>query len=272
MKENIKASNTDSFDHSTHQEFVEYYANESLSDSTINRMQGIINCVLRNIESSRLNQKLDIADIGCGTGIMSVMWARQGHTVYGLDVNEALLEIAGQRAMEEGLAIEFSLGSATQLPWADQSMDVCIAPELLEHVVEWEACLKEFVRILKPNGILFISTANKLCPIQQEFNLPFYSWYPSYIKHYCEELARTTHPQLAGYAKYPAVNWFSFYQLRKEFSKLGMKAFDRFDIMDIDNKSDFKKTAIKIVRNSSLLRLFGHICTSGLPVLAIKNK
>ncbi|CAA9890962.1 conserved hypothetical protein [Candidatus Methylobacter favarea] len=270
MKSNSN-NQQNTFDHSTHKQFVEYYAKESLSDSTINRMQGIFNCINRNLEKRRINQKLSIADIGCGAGVMSMMWAKQGHDVHGLDVNEALLAIAGQRAHEAGFDIEFCLGSATKLPWANETMDVCIAPELLEHVDEWKNCLTEFARILKPNGVLFISTSNKLCPKQQEFNLPFYSWYPAVVKRYCENLARTTRPDIAGYAKYPAVNWFSYYQLRKEFLDMGMASFDRFDIIDYNNKPSYQKIIIKFIRNNQVLRWLGHVASPGLSMLAIKK-
>lgn len=267
--DDIKA--VDEFDHSTHQEFVDYYAKESLTDSSINRMKGIFNCIQRNLKSRGINQKLNIADIGCGTGGMSMMWAQEGHRVHGLDVNEALIEVARQRSKDVDLNIEFSLGSATSLPWENESMDVCIAPELLEHVVEWKACLTEFSRILKPGGVLFISTANKLCPKQQEFNLPFYSWYPSPLKHHFENLARTTRPDIAGYAKYPAVNWFSFYQLRQEFSEMGMESFDRFDIMDVDHRPAYQKFILNWIKRSSILRWLGHVGTPGLSMLAIKK-
>lgn len=259
------------FDHSTHKEFVDYYAKESLSASSIDRMKGIFYCIIRNLKNRNIVQKLDVADIGCGAGTMSIMWAQEGHNVHGLDVNEALLAIAGQRANEMGLNIEFSLGSATDLPWANESMDVCIVPELLEHVVEWKVCLTEFARILKPNGVLFISTANKLCPKQQEFNLPFYSWYPGRLKRHFENIARTTRPDIANYAKYPAVNWFSFYQLRQEFRGIGFDSFDRFDIMDIDGKSGLQKLIINLIRRLPTLRWLAHVATPGLSMLAVKE-
>jgi 2-polyprenyl-3-methyl-5-hydroxy-6-metoxy-1,4-benzoquinol methylase len=100
-------------------------------------------------------------------------------------------------------------------------MHVCLLPELLEHVVEWMACLKETARILRPGGVLFLSTTNKLCPSQQEFSLPLYSWYPRPLKRHFEKLAVTKRPELENFARYPAVNWFSFYSLRSELSRLG---------------------------------------------------
>lgn len=258
------------FDHGTHQEFVDYYAHESLSDSGVQRLEGIFHCIQRKLENRSL-QQLDVVDIGCGAGTLSMIWARNGHNVHGIDVNEALLAIAKQRAEKERLVIEFVLGSATNLPWQNESMDICIAPELLEHVPEWEKCLSEFIRILKPNGILFISTTNKLCPKQYEFNLPFYGWYPNKLKCYYENLARTTRPEIAGYAKYPAVNWFSFYQLKKEFSDMGLDAFDRFDIMDTANKSSLQKFLIKLINQSPVFRYLAHMASPGLTIIGVKN-
>ena len=270
MNNNQKVDQS-TFDHGTHKEFVEYYAKESLSESTSNRMKGIFNCIKRNLENRGINQKLNIADIGCGVGVMSMMWANDGHKVYGLDVNEELLALARQRSNEAKLDIKFYLGSATNLPWENESMDVCIAPELLEHIVDWKACLTEFARILKPNGVLFISTSNKLCPKQNEFNLPFYSWYPASMKKYFVNLARTTRPDIANYATYPAVNWFSFYKLRREFSKMGMSSFDRFDIMEIDSKPSYQKVIIKLIKHNSVFRLLAHSASPELTMLAIKR-
>jgi 2-polyprenyl-6-hydroxyphenyl methylase/3-demethylubiquinone-9 3-methyltransferase len=59
--------------------------------------------------------------------------------------------------------------------WPNRSMDVCLVPELLEHVREWRECLADFARVLRPGGVLVLTTNNKLCPVQQEFNLPLYS-------------------------------------------------------------------------------------------------
>ena len=228
------------FDYGSTDEFTEHYAKQSLSDSSLGRMQGILDCCVRwRKKTIGKVDVLRVADIACNTGELGRMWAKEGHKVYGIDINEPLLDIAKQRAAKEGVTIEYTLGSATDLPWEDESMDICVVPELLEHVVEWRKCLDEFTRILKPNGLLYISTTNKLCPKQQEFDLPLYSWYPNVIKLYFENLAVTTHPHIAGYAKYPAVNWFSFYQLRDYLSQKGMVTYDTFDIMNSESKSTY---------------------------------
>ncbi|MDD5271591.1 MAG: hypothetical protein PHU14_02615, partial [Methylovulum sp.] len=75
----------DTFDHGAHKEFVEYYAEKSLSDVSINRMKGTFDCIGRRLKD-RGHQKLSVADIGCGAGVMSTLWAQAGHDVHGLGV------------------------------------------------------------------------------------------------------------------------------------------------------------------------------------------
>jgi 2-polyprenyl-3-methyl-5-hydroxy-6-metoxy-1,4-benzoquinol methylase len=260
------------WDHSTHQEFYNYYAAESETDRALQRFRSIRQAVLRIAEQAKGEAgPLEILDVGCGAGTQSIVWAEAGHRVHALDVNEPLLELGKQRARRANYDIDFRLGSALDLPWANESMDICLVIELLEHVQEWERCLEEFARVLRPVGVLFLTTSNALCPIQQEFNLPFYSWYPSPIKHFFERLALTTHPQIANFAKYPAVNWFSFYQLRRATASLGFRSLDRFDVMDVTNKSALQRFVVGVIRYSSAFRLLAHVATPGTMIACIKT-
>jgi 2-polyprenyl-3-methyl-5-hydroxy-6-metoxy-1,4-benzoquinol methylase len=260
------------WDHATHPEFYEYYASESQSDATQQRFRGIQAAVLRVAASTGMQAQLDVADIGCGAGTQARLWAACGHRVFGLDVNEPLIELARHRAHEAGLEIRFDVGSATALPWADQSMDICLLPELLEHVADWQSCLTEAARILRPRGLLYLSTTNVLCPRQQEFELPLYSWYPAPLKRYCERLAVTTHPEFVNHAKYPAVHWFSFYSLRDFLKPLGFRCLDRFDLMDVTGKSPRAQTVVRFARAVPLLRFLGHVATPSTYLVAVKHR
>jgi SAM-dependent methyltransferase len=150
-------------------------------------------------------------------------------------------------------------------------MDICMAAELLEHVAEWKVCLRAFAQVLRPGGVLFLSTSNVLCPIQHEFNVPLYSWYPAPLKRRYERLAVTTRPEVANYVKYPAVNWFSAYSLGAELSRQGFRTMDRFDLIDTDNKGGTAKFAVACIRKFPPLRFLGHVCTSGTIILGIKQ-
>jgi ubiquinone/menaquinone biosynthesis C-methylase UbiE len=262
--------NGDAWDHTTHPDFYAYYAAESQSENTAQRFRGVQAAMLRVAARTGLTGRLDVADIGCGAGTQCRMWAALGHRVHGVDVNGPLIELGRQRAREQCLDIAFEVGTATALPWSDESMDVCLVPELLEHVGDWESCVKEAARVLRPGGLLYLSTTNVLCPKQQEFNLPLYSWYPAGVKRYCERIAVTTRPAIANYAKYPAVNWFSYYGLRDYLRPLGFHCLDRFDMIDVDGKGRLAGYVVALVQHAPVLRFLGHMVTPGTALIGVK--
>lgn len=261
-----------SWDHSSDPNFFDYYEQQSLSQETIQRFSLVRDKALRLIAAgnSSPGPVLQVADIGCGAGTQCRLWASLGHRVHGLDVNAPLIEVAKRRASEAGLDIAFDVGSATSLPYADSSMDVALLPELLEHVANWQDCLNEAARIVRPGGLLYLSTSSWLCPMQQEFNLPLYSWYPGFLKRKYERLAVTTRPEIANHCKYPAVNWFSFYALARYLEKQGFRSMDRFDMIETDNKGALAKMAVALIRALPPLRFFGHVLTPGSIVFAVK--
>lgn len=270
--EKTAASTAPTWDHTTHKNFYEYYAAESVSDEAQVRFRRVRDHILRvMLNGSSPDRPLDVADIGCGAGTHGMVWAELGHSVHGLDVNGPLVELGRQRAADAGRTIDFRVGSATKLPWADGSMDICIALELLEHVEDWEACMREFTRVLRPGGALFVSTTNRLCPRQAEFELPLYSWYPGFLKRYYVNLAMTARPELANFAKYPAFHWFTFYGLRKWLSVRGFRSLDRFDIMDLEEKSPFARRLVSVARAVPAVRCLGQICTASTILLAIRE-
>lgn len=259
------------WDHSSHDNFYEYYEEQSLAEHTLERFRAIQKTVLLALPRDRRLERLAVADIGCGAGTQAMAWAELGHEVRGLDINAPLLELARKRAAQRGLNAQFEVGSATELPWPDRSFDVVLVPELLEHVAPWRECLNEFARVLRRGGILYISTSNKLCPVQQEFSLPLYSWYPGFLKRHYEQLAVTTRPEIAGYAKYPAVNWFSFFSLQRYLRPLGFVCQDRFAMMETRNKSLAVRLARQLVLAFPPLRLLAHMATPYTVVLARKT-
>lgn len=252
--------------------FYEYYAEISQTAETQKRFARLRDMLLRVAEAEKLNTcELHVADIGCGAGTQALIWAELGHRVHGIDTNAPLLDLAEKRAANAGSDIDLRTGFAENLPWPEQSMDICLAIELLEHVPEWKKSLNEFARILRPGGILCLTTTNVLCPIQHEFELPFYSWYPAALKKYCEHLAVTKRPELANFAKYPAVNWFDYFGLAAVLKALGFRTLDRFDVIETKSKSYLSKTIITAIRKIKLLRYCAHVATVGTLVVAIKE-
>ena len=259
-------------DHSSDPNFLAYYERESVSEETVGRFTRIRDRAMALwSERNRRDGPVDVVDIGCGAGTQAMLWAELGHRVRALDVNEPLLQIGRERARRRGLKVQFELGTATALPFESASADVCLLPELLEHVADWESCVREAARILRPNGFLYLSTTNWLCPVQDEFNLPLYSWYPPPLKRHFEKLAVTTRPGLANHARYPAVHWFSFFQLRAYLGNLGFSCLDRFDMLARQPLSPARRFVARLATASDVTRFVAQIFTNGSTVWALKR-
>lgn len=259
-----------SWDTGSHEDFYKYYEQQSLSPETYERFRSVRDLMLRLLADSSDGRVLDVLDVGCGAGTQSQLWIERGHRYWGLDINEPLILLARRRAEEKNLQARFDVGTATELPYPDNSIDICLLPELLEHVADWQGCVAEAIRVLRPGGMIYINTNSKLCPKQQEFNLPFYSWYPESLKRYFENRAVTDRPDLVNYAKYPAVNWFSSYGLIDYLRPKNFECLDRFDMIDTSSKGALGKLAITAVRSIPPLRLLGHMLTPYTLVVARK--
>ncbi|MEW8978274.1 MAG: class I SAM-dependent methyltransferase [Symbiobacterium sp.] len=99
-----------------------------------------------------------VLDIGSGAGGKTLYYATLGvKKIYGVDVVPHYEEEARAMATEKNLAdrAEFLTADATQLPFADDFFDVIIANDVMEHVAEPEAVLREAFRVLKPGGRFF---------------------------------------------------------------------------------------------------------------------
>lgn len=244
--------------------FVKYYEEASSTEQARQRFRGIRQAVLRSRRHFSLeSDQLIVADIGCNAGAQCECWLEAGHTVRGIDISSELVRIATQRNEAFGQRALFQVGSATSLPWADETIDICLLTELLEHVEDWETCLNEAVRVLKRGGSIFVSTTNVLCPSQQEFALPAYSWYPSWAKRHFVQLAKSTSPALANYATHPAYHWFSPYSLSSYLSGNSVTTQDRFDLIDTANKGPLARALVGLARNASFMRFLGHCLTPG---------
>lgn len=102
---------------------------------------------------------IKIADIGCGAGFLSNHLSKSFSEVNGLDASESTLQIAKTKDITG--KVNYTLGDAYNLPYANNSMDVVCAMDFLEHVEDPERVVKECSRILKPGGLFFYHTFNR---------------------------------------------------------------------------------------------------------------
>ena len=102
-----------------------------------------------------------VCDIACGEGYGSALLAKRASKVVGVDVDKATIQHANE-TYGDLESVEFIVADATGTPFEEDSFDVIVSFETLEHLSEHQQLIREFKRILKADGVLIISTPDKL--------------------------------------------------------------------------------------------------------------
>lgn len=104
----------------------------------------------------------EVLDVGCGGGLLSEALAGKGARVTGIDLAEALIQVARLHRLESGLEIDYQVKTVEALA-AERpgSFDAITCMEMLEHVPDPAAILDACATLLKPGGRLFVSTLNR---------------------------------------------------------------------------------------------------------------
>jgi SAM-dependent methyltransferase len=101
-------------------------------------------------------------DVGCGAGRLATALGRRGFQVDGVDVEERVVEQAGQLAAAAGVGARFFVADFTKADtrFADEKYDLVVCSEVLEHVEGWRDVVANIARVLKPGGLLVLTTPN----------------------------------------------------------------------------------------------------------------
>jgi 2-polyprenyl-6-hydroxyphenyl methylase / 3-demethylubiquinone-9 3-methyltransferase len=103
-----------------------------------------------------------VLDVGCGAGLLSEALAGEGAEVTALDLSPELIDVAKLHLLESGRQVDYRLVSvedlAAQMPGA---FDAVTCMEMLEHVPDPGSILRACADLLKPGGMLFVSTLDR---------------------------------------------------------------------------------------------------------------
>jgi 2-polyprenyl-6-hydroxyphenyl methylase/3-demethylubiquinone-9 3-methyltransferase len=102
-----------------------------------------------------------VLDVGCGGGFLTEEIAKFGLDTTGLDPSAPTLDSARRHAEMMDLRIEYLEGSGERLPFGDAEFDIVFCCDVLEHVEDFRAVLKDVSRVLKPGGLFFFETINR---------------------------------------------------------------------------------------------------------------
>ncbi|WP_249548690.1 bifunctional 2-polyprenyl-6-hydroxyphenol methylase/3-demethylubiquinol 3-O-methyltransferase UbiG [Anaplasma phagocytophilum] len=139
----------------------EWWDGESFS--SLHRINPLrVKYILENLQKAT-NPGNRLLDIGCGGGLICEAMVRLGFSVTGIDPCREGIEAAKQHAAIEGLDIEYRFTDVESFVHSSEcsSYDIITLMEVVEHIPDLTEFLSSSCKLLKPGGMIFISTLNR---------------------------------------------------------------------------------------------------------------
>jgi SAM-dependent methyltransferase len=175
----------------------------------------------RVIGALELPQHARILDAGCGSGRNMVDLARRGK-VTGIELSETSASLARERDAGEVIT-----GSVQQMPFANDSFDLAVCLDVIEHLEDDLAALRELRRVLAPTGSLLVT-------------VPAYQWLWSghdEVNHHFRRYTRRTLQRAAEQASWRQVRSTHFNSLLLPVAVL-LRVLDRFSRKTTESSLD----------------------------------
>ena len=104
---------------------------------------------------------LSLLDIGCGGGLLCEPMRRLGFAVTGVDASARNIGVAGAHAAAAGLDIDYRCATAEALLAEGRSFDLVLNMEVIEHVADPGAYLRDCAGLMAPGGLMILATLNR---------------------------------------------------------------------------------------------------------------
>jgi ubiquinone/menaquinone biosynthesis C-methylase UbiE len=172
-----------------------------------------------------LQSGMKLFDAGCGYGGLMVAGAQMGLDVFGMDINPDL--VAGARARLDAWSLDGrpQVGDLLRLPFRDAEFDLVTCQDVFDHLPAWGDALREFYRVLKPGGALWLTTATRFvcCRSDPHYQLwgvsmlpkRLAAWYLTYVRR-----------RLKSPADYGACTFPTNYGLFRLLQRSGFRVID----------------------------------------------
>jgi ubiquinone/menaquinone biosynthesis C-methylase UbiE len=113
----------------------------------------------RGVEAAKLAEMVragtgdTLIDVACGPGTFTLRFARRVRWACGIDLTPAILARAKSSAAADGIRnLDFAIGDAHRLPFADGSLDLAITSYALHHMPDAARVIAEMARVVRPGG------------------------------------------------------------------------------------------------------------------------
>jgi len=115
-----------------------------------------------------------VLDFGCGEGYGTNLISKHSTSVIGIDISDETIADAQAKYAASNIQLQTIKPIETSpLPFKDESFDVVVSFQVIEHIFKDDIYLKEICRVLKPDGLVMIATPNgtfRLLPFQNPWN------------------------------------------------------------------------------------------------------
>ena len=201
-----------------------------------------------------------ILDLGCGMGGMSVAFILNNiRNVISIDLNVDYCKITKLRGLKYGLQMNIVNGVAEFIPLKDNSIDVVIMSEVIEHVDDPELVLNEINRILRLDGKVFITVVNKYTIKDPHYHMFFINWLPKNIAEmYIKLRKKDKKYDFKDRQKLSEMHYFTFSEFEKLANKYGFEVIDIFmdKILNPENIHNINlKNKIKFMKKLRINKL-----------------
>jgi SAM-dependent methyltransferase len=114
---------------------------------------------------------MEVLDAGCGEGYGSSILAARAEKVLGIDLERDVIDHAAERYPN----VRFQAGDLATLAFPDGSFDAVVSFQVIEHLQSPRGFATECARILRPGGVLVLSTPNRLTFSPEGIRNPFHT-------------------------------------------------------------------------------------------------
>lgn len=115
----------------------------------------------RDVNADQPLGGLRVLDVGCGGGILSESMAALGAQVTGIDVVEKNTQVAALHAQRHDLDITYLTGPVAALVPVEQPFDVVLNMEVVEHVADLDAFMRDCATLTAEDGVMVVATINR---------------------------------------------------------------------------------------------------------------
>lgn len=194
-----------------------------------------------------------LLDLGCSIGLTLSMIAQKFPNSIGCDIDKTILEATRQILKKVGVKIPLVAYDGKRLPFPDNYFDIITSIEVIEHVKNPQLMLTEMNRVLKADGILHITTANKWWPYEPHFKLLLLSYLPEKLADWYVKLSRKGN-------HYHGIKLPSYGQFRKMVAKYFLIKDITFEMIQNYKKYNFdKERGLKVVLVGEFLKVLSKI-------------